>query len=36
MPRLLLPSIQVNLRAGDLGDPEENGIVYIKISLTQT
>ncbi len=35
VPRLLLPSIQVNLRAGYLGDAEENGIQYIKIPLNQ-
>lgn len=35
VPRLLLPSIQVNLRAGDLGEPEQNGIQYIKIPLNQ-
>lgn len=35
VPRLLLPSIQVNLRAGDLGKPENNGIHYIKIPLNK-
>jgi glyoxylase-like metal-dependent hydrolase (beta-lactamase superfamily II) len=35
VPRLLLPSIQVNLRAGDLGDPENNSIKYIKIPLNR-
>ena len=34
-PRLLLPSIQVNLRAGDFGDAEENGVTYLKIPLNQ-
>lgn len=33
VPRLILPSIQVNLRAGFLGEPEENDIQYIKIPL---
>jgi glyoxylase-like metal-dependent hydrolase (beta-lactamase superfamily II) len=32
VPRLLLPSLQVNLRAGKLGTPE-NGRLYIKIPL---
>jgi glyoxylase-like metal-dependent hydrolase (beta-lactamase superfamily II) len=33
-PRLLLPSIQVNLRAGDLGKMEDNGRTqYLKIPL---
>lgn len=35
VPRLLLPSIQVNLRAGDLGEPESNGIQYIKVPLNK-
>ncbi len=35
VPRLLLPSIQVNLRAGDLGKAEANGINYIKIPLNK-
>lgn len=35
VPRLLLPSIQVNLRAGDLGKPEDNNIQYIKIPLNK-
>lgn len=33
MPLLLLPSIQVNIRAGDLPPPEGNGIRYLKIPL---
>lgn len=32
-PRLLLPSIQVNLRAGQLPHPESNGTRYLKIPL---
>lgn len=35
VPRLLLPSIQVNMRAGDLGEPENNGVQYIKIPLNK-
>ena len=35
VPRLLLPSIQVNMRAGNLGNPESNQIQYIKIPLNQ-
>jgi len=35
VPRLLLPSIQVNLRAGDLGKAEANGVQYIKIPLNK-
>ena len=33
MPRLLLPSDQVNMRAGRLPPPEANGISYLKIPV---
>jgi glyoxylase-like metal-dependent hydrolase (beta-lactamase superfamily II) len=33
MPNLILPSIQVNIRAGHLPDPESNGKAYLKIPL---
>ena len=33
MPRLILPSIQVNIRAGHLPEPEENGVSYLKLPL---
>lgn len=33
MPRLILPSVQVNMRAGEMPPPEENGIRYLKIPL---
>ena len=33
MPKLILPSLQVNLRAGDLPEPEDNEIRYLKIPL---
>ena len=33
MPRLILPSIQVNIRAGRLPDPEANGTRYLKLPL---
>jgi glyoxylase-like metal-dependent hydrolase (beta-lactamase superfamily II) len=33
VPKLLLPAIQVNLRAGTLGKPESNGKQYIKIPI---
>ena len=32
-PRLLLPSIQVNIDAGHLPEAEENGVSYIKIPV---
>jgi glyoxylase-like metal-dependent hydrolase (beta-lactamase superfamily II) len=33
MPKLILPSIQVNMRAGQLPAPEGNGTRYLKIPL---
>ncbi len=33
MPTLLLPSIQVNIRAGKLPSVEENGVAYFKIPV---
>ncbi len=33
MPTLILPSVQVNMRAGQLPEPEGNGTRYIKIPL---
>ena len=33
MPRLIMPSIQVNMRAGHMPEPEGNGIRYLKIPL---
>ena len=32
-PRLLLPSLQVNIRAGRLPAPEDNGVSYLKMPL---
>jgi glyoxylase-like metal-dependent hydrolase (beta-lactamase superfamily II) len=32
-PRLLLPSLQVNIDAGHLPSPEENGMSYIKVPI---
>jgi len=33
LPVLLLPSVQVNMRAGELPPAEANGIRYLKIPL---
>jgi glyoxylase-like metal-dependent hydrolase (beta-lactamase superfamily II) len=33
MPRLLLPAVQVNVRAGQLPPPEDNGVRYLKIPI---
>ncbi len=33
MPRLILPSVQVNMRAGHMPPPDENGVTYLKIPV---
>lgn len=33
MPVLILPSVQVNIRAGELPPPEANGVSYLKIPV---
>lgn len=33
MPTLILPSIQVNIQAGQLPPPEENGLRYLKLPI---
>lgn len=33
MPRLMLPAVQVNMRAGHLPEPEDNGARYLKLPL---
>lgn len=35
MPTLILPSIQVNIRAGEFPPPDDNGVSYLKIPLNQ-
>jgi glyoxylase-like metal-dependent hydrolase (beta-lactamase superfamily II) len=30
MPKLIIPSLQVNMRAGNMPEPEDNGVVYLK------
>ena len=32
-PKLIVPSIQVNMRAGDMPDAEENGATYLKVPV---
>ena len=34
-PTLLLPAIQVNVRAGNLPPAEDNGVIYLKIPINQ-
>jgi hypothetical protein len=33
MPRLILPSVQVKMRAGHLPPPDENVVTYLKIPV---
>lgn len=35
LPRLILPSIQVNMRGGHLPEPEDNGVSYLKLPINQ-
>ena len=33
MPKLILPSVQINIRAGHFPEPEANGVSYLKLPL---
>jgi len=33
MPRLILPSLQINMRAGNFPEPESNNLVYLKLPV---
>jgi len=33
VPKLIIPSIQANIRAGDMPEPEGNGVSYLKVPL---
>ncbi len=35
VPQLLIPSIQINIRAGDFPPPEDNGVRYLKVPLNR-
>lgn len=35
VPALLLPAVQINIRAGQLPEPETNGIAYLKIPINK-
>lgn len=35
VPQLILPAVQVNIRAGRLPEPESNGVRYIKVPINQ-
>ncbi|MBX6323602.1 MAG: MBL fold metallo-hydrolase, partial [Rhodospirillaceae bacterium] len=33
MPALILPAVQVNMRAGRLPPPQDNGVSYLKLPV---
>lgn len=33
MPRLIIPSLQVNMRAGQMPEPDDNGVSYLKVPV---
>ena len=33
MPRLIIPSLQVNMRAGQMPEPDDNGIRYLRVPV---
>jgi len=35
MPKLIIPSVQVNMRAGEMPPAEDNGEVYLKVPINQ-
>ncbi|MCB2127233.1 MAG: MBL fold metallo-hydrolase, partial [Rhodobacteraceae bacterium] len=35
MPRLIVPSLQVNMRAGQMPPPEEDGNTYLKVPVNK-
>ena len=35
MPKLLIPAVQVNMRAGEMPPAEENGVTYLKIPVNR-
>ena len=35
MPKLIVPSLQVNMRAGKLPEAEDNGTVYLKVPINK-
>jgi len=35
MPRLIIPSLQINMRAGHMPEPEDNGASYLKVPINR-
>ena len=35
MPKLIVPSLQINMRAGNMPEPDEQGDVFLKVPITK-
>ena len=35
MPKLIVPSLQINMRAGNMPKPDEQGDVFIKVPINK-
>ena len=35
MPKLIVPSLQVNMRAGNMPEPEDDGTTYLKVPVNK-
>jgi glyoxylase-like metal-dependent hydrolase (beta-lactamase superfamily II) len=35
MPKLIIPSLQVNMRAGNMPEPDDNGDIYLKVPVNK-
>jgi len=35
MPRLIVPSLQVNMRAGQMPPPDDSGTVFLKVPVNK-
>ena len=35
MPKLIVPSLQVNMRAGNMPEPDEQGDVFLKVPVNK-
>jgi hypothetical protein len=33
MPKLIVPSLQVNMRAGNMPAADDNGVTYLKVPI---
>ena len=36
LPQLIIPSVQINIRGGNLPEAEDNGVRYVKIPLNES